>query len=148
MPFVLEGTQLPQKLMTQNLILEYTGALFAVIGPFTVFTHTGSFGNILLETILCVVMGLAAVLMVVALLKIRSCFVDRGLGAQVSPLRMVVHALSFLLYILEYSVFKLVSLLSKQINADYVGWAVDTFFAFFSYICLFFVIWHLGSKTK
>jgi hypothetical protein len=49
-------------------------------------------------------MVLTAILMIVALVKIRKCFVDKGLGEQIRPKRMVVHALSFVVYITTYLV--------------------------------------------
>jgi len=126
--------------------LEYTGVVCSIIAAFSLYAK-GTF-HVILEVILCSVMLLAAILMVVALLSIRSCFVDKGLGAQVSPIRMVVHALAFLIYIIEYSTSKIIELFSKTNNTEYVGWAIGTLFAIFSYLCLFFVIWHLGSKTE
>lgn len=86
--------------------------------------------------------------MIMALLKIRSCFVDKGLGDQVSPLRMVVHALSYLIYVATYMVLAIINWSTSETEDYYFSWAVDTFFGLLSYICLFFVIWHLGTKTN
>jgi hypothetical protein len=63
----------------------------------------------ILFLVYCGVNGAGAVLMIIALLKIRSCFVDKGLGDRVSPLRMVVHALSFLIYIMTYMVLAVIN---------------------------------------
>jgi hypothetical protein len=85
-------------------------------------------------------------LMIIALLKIRKCLIDKGLGDQVSPLRMIVHALAFLIYVLTYMVLAIIRWQS-QLDVFYFSWAIDIIFGFLSYICLFFVVWHLGTKT-
>ena len=109
------------------------------------FFPSGSTGIVAFTIIYAIMMTLGAVLMVAALLMIRKCFIDKGLGDQVSPIRMVVHALAFLIYVLTY--FISVILVGVN-NESYATWAIDTIAGTFSYVCLFFVIWHLGSKTE
>jgi hypothetical protein len=56
---------------------------------------------------------------------------------------MVVHALSFVVYMTTYLV---IVIKSGSVNY-YFGWFLDTTCGFISYFCLFFVIWHLGSPN-
>ena len=64
---------------------------------------------------------------------------------------MIVHALAFTLYVVA---FFLLSLITKfdgtddKVVIDYTSWFVTTIFGFASYICLFFVIWHLGATEE
>jgi uncharacterized membrane protein len=92
-------------------------------------------------------MSIAAVVMVIALVKIRRCFLDEGLGQQLRPKRMVIHALSFLVYMVTFVVIVIVQQLNSNAIEYYLGLFLDTTTGFISYVCLFFVIWHLGSKT-
>ena len=61
---------------------------------------------------------------------------------------MLVHALAFWLYIFVYFGITIATELAGSNSNDlyYVKWGVVTIVGFFSYICLFFVLWHLGSK--
>jgi hypothetical protein len=111
---------------------------------------------ILLFGLFCLTTLASAIQMVAALLTIRRCFVEKGLADQVSPLKMVVHALSFLIYIVTYFVMTLVvdPFLKKKWIVDhpglpdyYFGWFIDTLFGGFAFTCLFFVMLHLGKKT-
>ena len=63
-------------------------------------------------------------------------------------MRMVVHALAFLIYVLTYLIWSIMEAISPQSGNYYFGWAFETLCGAFAYVCLFFVIWHLGSKTK
>jgi membrane protein YdbS with pleckstrin-like domain len=85
----------------------------------------------------------SAALMVVALLKIRSTIKKNGYGDRISPQKMVVHALAFILYVMVTIVASTVTIFK---NAYYFHWLVCMVFADASFICLFFVLWHLGSK--
>ena len=59
---------------------------------------------------------------------------------------MVVHALAFLVY---YIVFILGVTTRYLTNSDEnLSWPIDIVFGDFAYICLFFVMLHLGSSTK
>lgn len=87
----------------------------------------------------------SAALMVVALLKIRSTIKKNGYGDRISPQKMVVHALAFILYVMVTIVASTVTIFK---NAYYFHWLVCMVFADASFICLFFVLWHLGSKQN
>ena len=66
-----------------------------------------------------------------------------------SPLRMLVHALAFVLYVFVYASISFIAyLVSKDGIKDvfYVHWVVCIIVGFISYISFFFVLWHLGSK--
>ena len=91
---------------------------------------------------------MSAIFMVIALWKIRSFLKERGMGDKLSPLRMLVHALAFWLYIFVYASTTIATKLSggDVENVFYVHWAICVIVGFVSYICLFFVLWHLGSK--
>ena len=85
----------------------------------------------------------SAALMVVALLKIRSSLKKNGHGDRISPLKMVVHALAFILYVMVTIIASTVTMFK---NAYYFHWLVCMVFADASFICLFLVLWHLGTK--
>lgn len=85
----------------------------------------------------------SAALMVAALLKIRSAIKKNGFGDRISPLKMVIHALAFILYVMVTIVATTVPIFS---GAYYFHWLVCMVFADASFICLFFVLWHLGTK--
>ena len=87
----------------------------------------------------------SAALMVVALLKIRSTIKKNGYGDRISPQKMVVHALAFILYVMVTIVASTVTIFK---NAYYFHWLVCMVFADASFICLFFVLWHLGGKQN
>jgi hypothetical protein len=91
---------------------------------------------------------MSAIFMVIALWKIRKFLKERGLGDKLSPLRMIIHALAFWLYIFVYAGTTITTkLLGRDINElFYVHWFVCIIIGFISYFCLFFVLWHLGSK--
>jgi len=61
---------------------------------------------------------------------------------------MIVHALSFVVYILTY----LIIVIAQQIKTSsvnyYFGWFLDTTTGFISYFCFFLVIWHLGTPSE
>lgn len=88
-----------------------------------------------------VILGVS-VFMIVALLKIRQKLVKLGLG-KVNDCKMIVHALSFLLY-------AIVAILSSFVgdNYYYFHWVLCLVFADASFICLFFVLWDLGGSVK
>jgi len=86
--------------------------------------------------------------MVIALHKIRKSLIEEGLGDHLSPLRMIVHALSFLIYVFTFMVMTTIRWFSDTSHGNfYFSWIIDIFFGFLAYICLFFVVWHLGTKT-
>ena len=106
--------------------------------------------ELLIEILFCIwcfFSGAAALLMVIALHKIRKSLIKKGLGDHLSPLRMIVHALSFLLYVFTFTVLATIRWFSEPKNVFYFSWIIDIFFGFLAYICLFFVVWHLGTNT-
>jgi hypothetical protein len=121
-----------------------------VVAPLYTFIDSPEWLRISLFATFCFFMALASVLMVVALLKIRSRFLSQGKGEQISPLRMVIHASAFLVYVGMYII--LAFLESSYDTTDYTeyyfSWSVDIVFGAISYVCLFFVLWHLGKKIE
>ena len=63
---------------------------------------------------------------------------------------MVVHASAFLVYILMFFVTELIIKATDRGSNDlfYVHWFICTIFGVVSYVCLFIVLWHLGTKTQ
>jgi hypothetical protein len=62
------------------MYLQYGGLFIVILSSFQKFPDEGTWAFSAMYITFCVMMGLAAVLMVVALLKIRSCFIAKGLG--------------------------------------------------------------------
>lgn len=91
---------------------------------------------------------MSSIFMVIALWKIRSFLRQRGLGAKLSPLRMLVHALAFVLYVFMYFCFTAMEELKWQSSQKLfmVHWLIDIVTGWVSFICLFYVLWHLGTK--
>ena len=59
---------------------------------------------------------------------------------------MIVHALAFLLAVLAFSTdFLIDEMYGSKKN---IGVLIETALFFASYICLFFVLWHLGAKQS
>ena len=59
---------------------------------------------------------------------------------------MVVHSLAYVLYIASYAISTaLVAFLSSN-KESYFHWIINIIFGSASYVCLFFVMWHLGTK--
>lgn len=87
----------------------------------------------------------SAFIMLVALVKIRKTLKRNGFGDRISPKRMVVHALAFILYVV---VLVFASTLKHIEDAYYFHWFVCMIFADASFICLFLVLWHLGTKIE
>ena len=61
---------------------------------------------------------------------------------------MVVHALSFVIYITTYLVIVIAQRIKTSSVNYYFGWFLDTTTGFISYFCFFFVIWHLGTPSE
>ena len=91
---------------------------------------------------------MTSIFMVIALWKIRSFLKERGLGDRLSPLRMLVHAIAFTLYVFVYASIEIATELAGPSSNDlhYVKRFVCIIVGLISSICLFFVLWHLGSK--
>ena len=80
----------------------------------------------------------------------RRFLIERGLGDKISPIRMVIHALAFLLYVV---VFFVVSIIDRLIDPTgeslfYVHWFICAIFGLFSFLCLAIVLWNLGTYTS
>lgn len=152
MQFVLDGEDVPDTVERQNKIINYTGISSCVISSFYVLLFDYKVISEVLFIGVMVDMVVASVLMIIALLTIRRNFEDKGLSDQVSPLKMVVHACSFLVYILSYFIMAIINYrfcgTTLVCSGFYFSWFVDTIFALVAYICLFFVMWHLGQKTE
>ena len=152
MPYVLDGEEVPETLEKQINTINYVGIGLCIIASSMVFTEQKfEVLSKVLFVLFCIMMLGSAILMVVALLKMRRCFVDKGLVEQVSPLKMTIHALSFLIYVAEYCVIAIceVFFLGTMYRENFlVSWFVDTIFGGLSYTCLFFVLWHLGKKSE
>jgi hypothetical protein len=88
---------------TRSKVLSLIGAILSAASSFYVFVDT-EWIKTAMFTLFCVMMATAAIIMVIALLKIRACFVDKGLGEQVTPFKMVVHSMAFLVYMISYIV--------------------------------------------
>lgn len=129
-------------------MLKWVGVGGACLSSLFSFTAHDSPLRKTLYVLFCITMGAAASLMVIALVKIRKGLVNHGMREQISPLRMVVHALAFLIYILSYIGLGLTHYFSGNNSEDYFSWFVDTIMGFLAYLCLFFVIWHLGAKSE
>ena len=137
---------MPEELRRQNRIVKWAGIAVVALSALYVYPAEGTALKTTLFTAFYLMMIAAAIVMVVALVKIRRCFVDQGLGRQVRPKRMVVHALSFIVYITTFIVIVAIQHIKTSSVNYYFGWFLDTTTGFISYVCLFFVIWHLGSS--
>lgn len=136
---------MPERLRQQNEIVKWVGIAIMFVSAFYTYSERGP-TKALLFTAFYLMMSISAIIMVVALVKIRRCFLDQGLGQQLRHRRMVIHALSFLAYMVTYVVIVIAQFIDSNSIEYYFGLFLDTTTGFISYVCLFFVIWHLGSK--
>jgi hypothetical protein len=92
----------------------------------------------------------SAIFMVIALMKIRSFLKEKGMGEKLSPLKMLIHAIAFWLYIFVYFGLEFIGyLFGDGIKEVFlVHWVVCTIVGFISYFCLFLVLWDLGSLEQ
>ena len=86
--------------------------------------------------------------MLIALWKIRRFLVKRGLGQMMKPVRMIIHALVFLIYVLTFFVLTVIVRLQDHSGEKlfYFHWLVCIILGWLAYICLACVLWHLGTK--
>lgn len=99
-----------------------------------------------LANVLC--MFVASVYMLIALIKMKKFLTERGLERQISPIRMMIHSLAFLIYV---GLFFLVTLLTRILSLEelfFFHWFVCIVAGFLAYICLFVVLWHLGTSSR
>lgn len=108
MPYVLDGKPIPETLSMTIKVIDWLAITLDVITPFYVFMGAGWLKQTMFLT-WCVTMFAAAVLMTIALVKIRKNFLAKGLGEATSSGRMVLHALAFLVYVVEYVFLTLLS---------------------------------------
>lgn len=100
-----------------------------------------------LELIYFLFAFMSAIFMVVALWKIRSFLKERGLGNQmIIPLRVIVYAIAFLLSLFVNGIIKIAE--ADGTDLYYLQWFVAIIVGFIYNFCLFYVIWHLGSKDE
>ena len=97
------------------------------------------------STLLGVNMGIMVLIsgsMVVALQRIRSCLIKSGFKDRLSNFKLTLHALAFLLYIG-------VLIVSMFIDREfYFHWLVALIFGDGAFVCLFLMLYHLGTKQK
>lgn len=61
---------------------------------------------------------------------------------------MIVHAGAFVLYILVAIIDTVIDFFDPADNDYYFHWLLLLVFAWGAFICLIFLIWHLGTKRK
>lgn len=78
MPYIFDGQIIPSSVLTQNKILKYTGIFFMIIASFYVFIDNPYWIKASLFLTFCLFMAVASIMMVVALINIRSRFLSQG----------------------------------------------------------------------
>ena len=149
MPYIANRENVPERTRLLNRIFYWTVMVIGVVSAiWTFFFKDEKQVYVGLQFVYFFLTFMSAIFMVIALWRIRRFLKERGLGDRLSPLRMLVHALAFWLYIFVYFGITIATELAGP-NSNYlyyVKWVVVLIVAFLSYICLFFVMWHLGSK--
>lgn len=148
LPYVFRHEKFPGGWKLRSRII-YWGVIIvsAVSSAWPFFNHGTAYVAFYLVNVTC--MLISSTFMIVALVKMWGFLTKQGLGPRLSPIRMFIHALAFLLYILMFFVLTLVG---KLLDPDldhffYVHWFVCIIFGLLSYVCLFVVLWHLGTKS-
>ena len=105
----------------------------------------GLYITLYLVNVLC--MFVSSVFMLIALWKMRHFLVERGLGQKMNPIRMVIHALAFLIYIFTFFVLTVIFRIEDPSGESlfYFHWLICIVLGLFAYICLACVLWHLGT---
>ena len=150
LPFVFRHEDFPGGWKLRSRVIYWSVNVFCVLSSFWPFFEQGplyAYVTLYMVNVLC--MLISSAFMIVALVKMWGFLTKQGLGHRLSPIRMVVHALAFLLYVL---MFFLLTIIGRLFDPDfdhffYLHWFICIFFGLFSYVCLFVVLWHLGSKS-
>jgi hypothetical protein len=98
---------MPEEKRRQNEVVKWAGIAIVLVSALYPYPSKGTLKDLLFSAFY-LMMSIAAVVMVIALVKIRRCFLDEGLGQQLRPKRMVIHALSFLVYMVTFVVIVIV----------------------------------------
>ena len=103
LPYVFNRRQVPKRTRLLNRIFYWTVMVIGCVAAIWPFFYTDTKNN---QTVYVGMYLLyvfyafnSAIFMLIALWKIRSFLKEKGMGAKLSPLRMLVHALAFWLYI-------------------------------------------------
>jgi len=148
LPYVFRQEKVPKKMRLMNRIFYWTVMVIGCVAASWPFFVKGNQTVYVGMYLLYVFYAFnSAIFMVIALWKIRSFLKEKGMGDKLSPLRMLIHALAFWLYVFFYFGITLIAyLVSYGVKSlFYVHWFVCTIVGFISYIFLFFVLWDLGS---
>jgi len=80
MPYIINHLVMPDAKRRQNMIVNYSGLTVVTIGSFYTYAAALTALHNILYVIFYIMMVVTAVIMIVALVKIRRCFIDKGLG--------------------------------------------------------------------
>ena len=150
MPYIANRENVPERTRLLNRIFYWTVMVIGVVSAiWTFFFKDEKQVYVGLQFVYFFLTFMSAIFMVIALWRIRRFLKERGLGDRLSPLRMLVHALAFWLYILVYFVSTIITvcIAGNDIQSVfYLHWFICLIVGFVSYFCLFYVLWHLGSS--